>query len=460
MKINLSNWKEKVSSTEKAYFSYSYELPSQEFGQLFAKTSDYRGARFFWQTPDRHLSYIGLGTVKQFFNAETEFEAIERFKKEFFKSFCMVSKRKEAPILFGGFPFDREGAKESFWGKLENGYFVLPEILFTQREDFCVVTLTCHQEKETCDSEFFKRLEKHFESLENEVANLLDHPPVESSCTNVVRKERNVGAFVSLVDESVEEIKKTNAKLRKVVLARQMELKGKSFSIETIVENLLRQQPNTYVFALEDKQQAFVGATPERLVEASRTMFATAGIAGSISRGKNQTEDQENSLKLLKDAKNSYEHQVVVERIKKQLKDFTQGELLVSDKSLLKNRDIQHLFVTVKGSRKGQTSLLDVVRELHPTPALGGEPKAEALRWLAEKEVAGRGLYGAPIGWLDLTEDVGEFAVGIRSGIFSGNQGLLYAGCGIVDDSDPEAERLETGLKFQPMIRGVKGNDE
>ncbi|MEA4828802.1 hypothetical protein SDC9_196900 [bioreactor metagenome] len=107
MKINLSNWKEKVSSTEKAYFSYSYELPSQEFGQLFAKTSDYRGARFFWQTPDRHLSYIGLGTVKQFFNAETEFEAIERFKNEFFKSFCMVSKRKEAPILFGGFPFDR-----------------------------------------------------------------------------------------------------------------------------------------------------------------------------------------------------------------------------------------------------------------------------------------------------------------------------------------------------------------
>ncbi|MPN57756.1 Salicylate biosynthesis isochorismate synthase [bioreactor metagenome] len=87
--------------------------------------------------------------------------------------------------------------------------------------------------------------------------------------------------------------------------------------------------------------------------------------------------------------------------------------------------------------------MLDVVRELHPTPALGGEPKAEALRWLAEKEVAGRGLYGAPIGWLDLTEDVGEFAVGIRSGIFSGNQGLLYAGCGIVDDSDPEAERLE-----------------
>lgn len=460
MKINLNNWQEKISSTEKTYFSYSFELPLQEFGQLFAKTTDYRGARFFWQTPDSHLSYIGLGTVKQFFKDETEFEVIERFKNQFFKNLCVTSKLKEPPILFGGFPFDREGAKELFWGKLEKGYFVLPEILFTQRENFCVVTLTCYQEKDDRDSEFLKRLGSRFKTLKKEVEKLLDHPPVEFSSTNVVMKERNVDAFVSLVSESVKEIKKTNSKLRKVVLARQMELRGDHFSTEAIVANLLQQQPNTYVFALEAKQHTFVGATPERLVEASKTMFATAGIAGSISRGKTQKEDRENSEKLLKDAKNLYEHQVVVERIKNQLKDFTQGELLISNKSLLKNRDIQHLFIAVKGARKEQVSLLDVVRELHPTPALGGEPKAEALRWLAEKETAGRGLYGAPVGWLSLMEDVGEFAVGIRSGIFSENQGLLYAGCGIVDDSDPEAERLETRLKFQPMIRGVKGNDE
>lgn len=460
MKINLSNWQDEISSTDKSYFSYSYELPLQAFGQLFAKTDHYQGARFFWQTPDHSLGYIGLGAVKQFFEEETDFGMIERFKKEFLKKFCLVSERKEAPILFGAFPFDRKGAKELFWGKLEKGYFVLPEILFTQRKNLCVVTLTCYQEKGECKKEFFKKLKKRFDSLENQVVELLRHLPRESSSMSLNTKERNVDAFVSLVSESVEEIKKKNSTLRKVVLARQMEVEGKHIALETIVANLLRQQPNTYVFALEAKQQTFVGATPERLVEASKTMFATAGIAGSIPRGENQLEDQKNSEKLLKDSKNSYEHQVVVERIKKQLENFTQGELFVSNKSLLKNRDIQHLFVAVTGARKEQVSLLDVVRELHPTPALGGEPKVDALHWLAEKETAGRGLYGAPIGWLDLTEDIGEFAVGIRSGVFSGNQGLLYAGCGIVDDSDPEAERLETMLKFQPMIRGVKGNDE
>lgn len=97
-----------------------------------------------------------------------------------------------------------------------------------------------------------------------------------------------------------------------------------------------------------------------------------------------------------------------------------------------------------------------VIKELHPSPALGGEPKQLSMTWLADKEPTGRGLYGGPIGWCDLMTDNGEFAVGIRSGVISQTNVLLYAGCGIVPESTPEAEYLETALKFQPMLRGVK----
>lgn len=110
----------------------------------------------------------------------------------------------------------------------------------------------------------------------------------------------------------------------------------------------------------------------------------------------------------------------------------------------------------MKGSRQDGFSFLEVIRQLHPSPALGGVPKQAAVDWIAEKEPIGRGLYGGPIGWCSLTEDVGEFAVGIRSGVVSDTEVQLYAGCGIVPNSTPEAEYLETALKFQPMIRGVK----
>ncbi len=235
-----------------------------------------------------------------------------------------------------------------------------------------------------------------------------------------------------------------------------MQLVGKEFSVEKILLHLISQQPNTYLFVLEAKGQAFIGATPERLLQATDTHFLTASIAGSIARSSNEREDVTSGEKLLKDSKNIGEHQLVVERLTEQMHSFIKGKLTVSEKSLLKNRDIQHLCLTLKGSRQDGFSFLEVIRQLHPSPALGGVPKQAAIDWIAEKEPIGRGLYGGPIGWCSLTEDVGEFAVGIRSGVVSDTEVQLYAGCGIVPDSTPEAEYLETALKFQPMIRGVK----
>ena len=86
-------------------------------------------------------------------------------------------------------------------------------------------------------------------------------------------------------------------------------------------------------------------------------------------------------------------------------------------RSIIKNRDIQHLFVPLSGKRKPAVSFLEAVAKLHPTPALGGEPKADALAWIRNHEPARRGLYGGPIGWLGIQEDIGEFAVAIRSGV-------------------------------------------
>lgn len=237
-----------------------------------------------------------------------------------------------------------------------------------------------------------------------------------------------------------------------------MEVKSDQvFQADIILKNLQKQQTNTYFFVLESDEQTFIGATPERLLKASKKMFSTASIAGSVSRGTTQIEDESLGNYLLNDMKNKQEHKIVVDRIIKELEVMTGTTIQAQTPHLLKNRDIQHLYLPIKGERKKDYRFLTGIQQLHPTPALGGEPKELALMWLKEHEQLDRGLYGAPIGWVAIKEDVGEFAVGIRSAVFSGKRGYLYAGCGIVKDSQAEQERIETKIKFQPMLRGIGG---
>ena len=96
------------------------------------------------------------------------------------------------------------------------------------------------------------------------------------------------------------------------------------------------------------------------------------------------------------------------------------------------------------------------MKRLHPTPALGGYPKEKSLAFIREHEQLDRGWYGAPIGWIDANEN-GEFAVAIRSALIQGDEASLFAGCGVVKDSDPEAEYQETNIKFKPMLSVLGG---
>jgi menaquinone-specific isochorismate synthase len=126
---------------------------------------------------------------------------------------------------------------------------------------------------------------------------------------------------------------------------------------------------------------------------------------------------------------------------------------------VLKMRDIQHLYTPVRGKvNNAGTTLLRLVGALHPTPALGGIPREKAMKLIRELEHSDRGFYGAPVGWFDYRGN-GEFCVAIRSGLLRGNEAILYSGCGIVADSTPADEYIETGIKFKPMLRALGGKN-
>src|SRR5690606_29215481 len=117
--------------------------------------------------------------------------------------------------------------------------------------------------------------------------------------------------------------------------------------------------------------------------------------------------------------------------------------LHVSETGLYKLSNIQHLYTPITGTLKNGISIVDVVSTLHPTPALGGDPRDIAMRLIGEYEPVPRGWYAAPVGWIDRHMN-GQFGVAIRSAVAQGQRVWMYAGAGIVKDSQPQKEWDET----------------
>jgi isochorismate synthase EntC len=139
------------------------------------------------------------------------------------------------------------------------------------------------------------------------------------------------------------------------------------------------------------------------------------------------------------------------------LADVCGEQLSAGALSLMKLRNVQHLFTPIVGRVAGGRGILDLVARLHPTPAMGGVPREPALEMIRRFEGMDRGWYAAPVGWIDARGE-GEFAVAIRSALLRGAQATLFAGCGIVAGSDPEREYAESCLKLRPVLAAL-GND-
>ncbi|MBE9009911.1 isochorismate synthase, partial [Pseudanabaenaceae cyanobacterium LEGE 13415] len=179
----------------------------------------------------------------------------------------------------------------------------------------------------------------------------------------------------------------------------------------------------------------------------------TEALAGSVPRGKTRSEDARLAATLLNGQKEKHEHQVVVDSIAQHLRNLNLTPQF-SPAQLLQLPNIQHLQTPIRATIQSDLHLLDVVAELHPTPAVAGAPKSIACEHLRSFEAFERSWYAAPIGWMDYQGN-GEFAVGIRSAILQGNHARLFAGAGIVSGSDPEKEFAEVQLKLKALLNAI-----
>ncbi|MGW1055221.1 isochorismate synthase [Streptomyces sp. NPDC001118] len=239
----------------------------------------------------------------------------------------------------------------------------------------------------------------------------------------------------------------------KVVLAREVRYLAETpFDVPAALDRLGEAYPQATLFAVRDGGHEFIGATPEYLVRLTGGTVQTLGLAGTTPRGATPEEDASYERDLTGSTKILHEHHVVVRMLREALDGACADLTVAPGPTVLKLANVQHLSTEVEGTLpEAGPGILEFADRLHPTPALGGHPRAESLDWLARNEGLERGWYAGGIGWSD-TSGQGEFGVAIRSALIRGNSASVYAGCGIVADSDPEEEYQETCAKLRPML--------
>jgi isochorismate synthase len=191
--------------------------------------------------------------------------------------------------------------------------------------------------------------------------------------------------------------------------------------------------------------------SPELLIRLHGGVLTSNPLAGSAPRGEGEEEDRAFAETLMRSEKDRIEHRYVVDDVATRLRPFAANLDVPRTPSLKRMATVQHLSTRITGTVDRDAHVLDVVDAIHPTPAVGGTPRAEAVSFIEKVEAFDRGWYSGGVGWVDASGE-GEFALGLRCGLVEGTRAHVFAGAGIVGDSDPERELLETRLKLRPML--------
>lgn len=249
-------------------------------------------------------------------------------------------------------------------------------------------------------------------------------------------------------------------RIDKLVPSRRVYLKTEEpFSSKDVLVNLIDGDARGCVFMYRYGDVFFCGCTPELLVRKQGTAVESMCLAGTTSRGANETERKQRAEALLHDDKNRREHEFVVRFMRDVFGRNCFNVDIPETPSIKALRHVQHLCTPVAAQVMEGRSLLSLASQLHPTPALSGTPVGEAMMTLREAESYNRGFFGGAVGYVDGAGD-GEFSVAIRSGVFDGEAGWLYAGCGIVDGSNARDEFDEIDLKLQTILSAFAAPEE
>jgi menaquinone-specific isochorismate synthase len=350
--------------------------------------------------------------------------------------------------LFGGFAFQPGGAEQEHWRGFGDARFVLPRYSYVRDGERAWLGLALVAED---TAEARERWLLEWERLGSALAQVTPAETAPVGARVLSRDEPSAADWTRLVDGIRAGI--AAGRVEKVVAARRL-----SITLEpapdpvSLLARLRRVSPSTTRFAFRRGAATFLGATPERLLARRGLSLETEALAGSIRPG------PATARRLLASGKDHHEHELVVRDLLRVLEPLARSLEYSGQPRVQELRHVLHLRTPVLAELREPHHVLELVERLHPTPAVGGVPRTEALAWIAEHERRPRGWYAGPVGWFDAAGD-GEFSVALRSGLLLGSTAHLYAGGGIVADSDAAGELAETQLKLAALLDALTGSD-
>jgi isochorismate synthase len=432
------------------------DLPDPSAAVFGSRRADDRW--FCWEQPDRDgFALAALGSAH-----EVVSRGSQRFEDVVSECSAVAHGRDvrdpsglpagAGPVWVGGFAFDSDGGREAHWASFPPALMVLPELSLHREAGRTHLTLSAVTGPGSDAAEISRRLGARVSALGDGPLGMLDPHPTGSvriaSATPPERFEASVAAAVERIRQGA---------LEKVVLAREVVAEGPRAHDPGALYGALRELfPSCFCFCCGSPEGAFLGASPELLVRRAGASAATVALAGSTRRSADPSVDDHLGEQLRRSPKDRSEHRIVVRRIERALRPYAVWVQAAPEPELIKVANIQHLGTPIHAQLAEPRSAVELASRLHPTPAVGGEPRGAALREIAELEGLDRGWYAGPVGWMDAAED-GEFCVALRSALLRDRTAHLFAGAGIVADSRPDAELAETELKLGALLPLVTG---
>jgi len=399
--------------------------------------------RTTWSAPDDALVLAGGAAATLTASGPDRFASIRQKATDLFTTGDVHAGTEAArPRLFGGFAFHEGACAAAPWTAFPEAQFVLPRVQVTVADNGTWLTVT---DIDATPAAVERRLERERDRIAGATTPtpLADRPGIHTQ-----RRTTSRGAWRESVTAAVDRIR--GGDLQKVVLAQALETTlAADLPRAATLERLAAKYPDCLRYCFEPSagggDQLFFGATPERLVSLRGRTVETDALAGTTGRGETPAEDEWLANELLADEKNGHEHDLVAETIRDQLEPYA-ASIAAGDRRVRRLATVQHLHTPLTAELDADRHVLELVEALHPTPAVGGLPPDRALATIRETEPFDRGWYAAPVGWIDAAGN-GAFAVAIRAAVASRRQATLFAGVGVVADSDPDREWDEVQLK-------------
>ena len=353
-----------------------------------------------------------------------------------------INRPGSGPVAFGAFAFSYTSTYAS--------RLVIPEVIFGKDGDLSWITLT---------SDTMPVSELSYEFAVRRAEELLEQAAFTGAphgSISLLPGQLTAGSYLEAVTRALEVLE--GDEISKLVLSRDVIARSTGgINLADVILELIKGYDNCWTYAVD----GLVGATPEMLVRVTNGRAEARVLAGTLDRATAPVGDQSYPHReLFQDPKQRVEHQLAIDSLTLALDPISHGMCAPGEPFILELPNVWHLASDVNaqlrpGSNGRFPTALDIAEIFHPTAAVCGTPTKQAGAVLRRLEGLDRGPYAGPVGWIDSRGD-GEFGIALRGGVLEDEHSMrLYAGCGIVQGSDPESELAESWAKMRPMLQAL-----